>query len=217
MPADTAPAAAPRLLSGKGARKPFPVWAMLGVALAVTFVTLLPGVRLLVTALAPGGELDLAAFIERLTTTSAMRATWRTLDTAFFGAILSMMIGAPFAIAVAMTNMPAARIMGFVLLLPLMIAPQVTALAWLNLAGPSSALLGLLGIAPPPGTPNPVLGRGGIILLYGVQHAPLVFVTMRAGLASIPRDLVEAARASGASQKRVIFDVVLPLIRPYIV
>jgi iron(III) transport system permease protein len=131
--------------------------------------------------------------------------------------MLAMAIGAPFAIAVAMTDLPGARPMGFLLLLPLMIAPQVTALAWLNLLGPSSALLGALGIAPPAGTSNPLLGRGGIILLYGVQHAPIVFVALRVGLAAIPRDLVEAARSSGASQMKVLFTVVLPLIRSYIV
>lgn len=180
-------------------------------------VTLLPGIRLLVTAVAPGGELDLSGFLDRLTTASALRATWHTLDTAFFGAMLAMAIGAPFAIAVAMTDLPGARPMGFLLLLPLMIAPQVTALAWLNLLGPSSALLGALGIAPPAGTSNPLLGRGGIILLYGVQHAPIVFVALRVGLAAIPRDLVEAARSSGASQMKVLFTVVLPLIRSYIV
>lgn len=103
--------------------------------------------RLLFAALAPGGELDIAAFFERLATPSALRATWHTLDTAFFGAVLALLIGTPFAIAVAMTDLPGRRPVGFLLLLPLMIAPQVTALSWLHLFGPSSVLLNALGIA----------------------------------------------------------------------
>ncbi len=186
------------------------------VLLVVGVLSILPMGRLLVAALAPGGEIDLTAFWERLTKTATQRALWRTLDTAFFGAVAAMVIGAPFAIAIALTDMPGRKILGFLLLLPLMIAPQVTALSWLHLFGPSSTLLGMLGLAPAPGTPNPILGRNGIILLYGVQHAPIVFVTLRAGLSRIPGDLVEAGRASGATQLRVLLTIVLPLMRPYL-
>ena len=156
--------------------------------------------RLLLAALAPGGEIDIAAFFAAARQRRRpLRATWNTLDTAFFGALLALVIGAPFAVAVAMTDLPGRRPLGFLLLLPLMIAPQVMALSWLHLFGPSSTLLGAFGLAPPPGTPNPLLGREGIILLYAVQHAPIVFVTLRAGLARVPRDLVEAARSAGVT------------------
>lgn len=191
--------------------------ASAGVLAAVFLLGLLPMGRLLVAAIVPGGELDVAGFLDRLATPAALRATWHTLDTAFFGALLAMLIGTPFAVAVAMTDLPGRRTIGFLLLLPLMIAPQVTALSWLHLLGPSSALLNALGIAPPPGTPNPIVGREGIILLFGVQHAPIVFVTLRVGLAHIPRDFVEAARAAGSSPVRVLATIVLPLIRPYLV
>ena len=187
-----------------------------GVLAAVALLSLLPMGRLLVTAIAPGGELDLSAFLGRLVTPSALRATWHTLDTAFFGAVLAMLIGIPFALAVAMTDMPGRRPLGFLMLLPLMIAPQVTALSWLHLFGPSSALLNALDLAPPPGTPNPIVGREGIILLFGVQHAPIVFITLRVGLSRIPRDYVEAARAAGAGGLRVLAGIVLPLMRPYL-
>jgi len=187
------------------------------VLLLIGILSILPMARLLLTALAPGGALDLSGFFERLTSSSTQRATWHTLDTAFLGAVVAMAIGGPFAVAIAMTDLPGRKPLGFLILLPLMIAPQVTALSWLHLFGPSSTLLGMFGLAPPPGTPNPVLGRNGIILLYGVQHAPIVFVTLRAGLSRIPGDLVEAARASGSTQLRTLLTIVLPLMRPYLI
>src|SRR5690606_33414277 len=187
------------------------------VVAAIAVLSVLPMARLLLTAVAPGGELDLAAFVDGLLRPGSLRATWNTLVTASFGALLALAIGAPFAIAVAMTDLPGRKAVGFLLLMPLIIAPQVTALSWLHLAGPSSTLLNLLGLAPAPGTPNPMLGRDGIILLFGVQHAPIVFVTLRAGLVRVPGDLLEAARASGAGARRAFFTIVLPLLRPYLV
>ncbi|MCC6471147.1 MAG: iron ABC transporter permease, partial [Alphaproteobacteria bacterium] len=96
----------------------------------------------------------------------------------------------------------------------LMIPPQVNALAWLQLFGPASVLLNMVGLAPPPGSSNPLYSREGIILLLGIQHAPLVFLALRAGLRSMPRELVEAARACGARRFKVLGDVIVPLTLP---
>jgi len=185
--------------------------------LAIGVLAALPLGRLLITAVIGENGLDLGPLISRIMRSATQRAIFNTLDTALVGAILAMAIGAPFAFLVAMTDVPFRRLQGFMLLLPLMIAPQVTALAYMQLLGPSSALLGTVGLAPPPGTPNPLLGRGGIILLYGIQHAPMVFITLRAGLAALPRDYVEAARAAGAKPWRVLSTVVVPLIWPYFI
>ena len=184
-------------------------------ACTVALLSLLPLGRLALTAVAPGGAVDLDRIVEVASRPATLRATWRTLDVAFFGMLGALALGAPFALALGLTDVPARRWLGLGILLPLMIAPQVTALAWLSAFGPASPLLNTLGIAPPPGSPNPLIGRGGIVLLFAVQHAPLVFVTLRAGLAAVPRDLVEAARAAGAPPLRVLASVVLPLLRPY--
>jgi iron(III) transport system permease protein len=93
----------------------------------------------------------------------------------------------------------------------------VVALAFVTLAGPASPLLNSLGLAPPPGSANPFMGRGGIILVLGLHHAPLVFVIVTAGLKRIPRSIVEAARVDGTSPGRITTGMVLPLLRPHLV
>jgi iron(III) transport system permease protein len=105
----------------------------------------------------------------------------------------------------------------FFFVLPLMIAPQVVALAWLQMFGPSSTLLRLVGLAPPPGSPNPLYSAQGIVLLLGVQYAPLVFLTLRAGLRTLPQELIEAGLAGGAPPMRVVRGIVLPLMTPPLV
>lgn len=185
--------------------------------IAVGLIAALPTGRLIGAALFAEGAFDASLLLGRLLRTATTRAIFNTLDTSLFGALLALAIGAPFAILVAATDMPLRKLQGFLLILPLMIAPQVMALAWTHLLGPSSALLGAIGMAPPPGTANPLLGRDGIILLFGVQHAPIVFITLRAGLVLLPRDYVEAARAAGAGPLRVLTGIVLPLLGPYII
>jgi iron(III) transport system permease protein len=184
---------------------------------AVGLIAVLPIGRLVLTALFADGQFDPSLLLGRLARGATQRAIFNTLDTALFGALLALLIGAPFAFLVAATDMPLRQLQGFLLILPLMIAPQVMALAWMHLLGPSSALLGAIGLAPPPGTANPLLGRNGIILLFGVQHAPIVFITLRAGLVLLPRDYVEAARAAGMGPVRVVTGVVLPLLWPYLI
>ena len=173
--------------------------------------------RLLFESVAPAGKLDTGVLQEVLASPSTWRATWRSLESAIGGTLVSLLLGSAFALLVALTNIRGKPLLVFCFLIPLMIPPQVTALSWIQVFGPSSALLNIFGIAPPLGTPNPMYSREGIIMLLGVQHAPLVFLALRAGLRSLPRELVEAARAAGAGHWRVLFNVVLPLMTPPLV
>ncbi len=112
--------------------------------------------------------------------------------------MLAVLIGATVAVLVGLTDIRGRNAFVFCFVLPLMIAPQVVALAWLQLFGPSSTLLKMIGLAPAMGSRNPLYSAQGIILLLGVQYAPLVFLTLRAGLRTLPQELIEAGLAAGA-------------------
>ncbi|OCP17883.1 MULTISPECIES: iron ABC transporter permease [unclassified Ensifer] len=149
-----------------------------------------------------------------LTEPATYAAIRNTLVTATGGMLISLVIGALFAFAVALTDIRGKLTLSFAFMLPMMIPPQVTALAWVEMTGPASPLLKTLGLAPPLGSPQPLYSLFGISLLLGVQHAPLVFLALKAGLSASPRDGVEAARLSGASPFRVFLDIVAPLSAP---
>jgi iron(III) transport system permease protein len=140
-----------------------------------------------------------------------------SLETSLGATLLALAFGGVVALAVTLTDLRARNAFVFVFVMPLIIAPQVMALAWLQISGPSSALLNLLGIAPPIGTKNPLYSREGIILLLAVEYSPLVFLTLRAGLRALPRELIEAGLASGASKLTVIRTIILPLMTPSLV
>lgn len=184
---------------------------------AVLTLSLLPIVQLLTTALAPAGAWSLEGLTSQLASRSAIRATWNTLESASFSALGALVLGATFAILVAVTDVRFRRALAFVFVFSLMVAPQVIALAFLSLAGPASPVLMLIGLAPEPGTPNPLLGRGGVILVLALHHAPLVAVTVWAGLRFVPRGVIEAAQVDGASNGQILRRVLLPTLRPSLI
>ncbi len=142
------------------------------------------------------------------------QAVYNTLTTSFFGMIAAVVLGGGFALLLTLFDIRGKTALGFLFMLPTMIPPQVTALSWIGMTGPSSTLLKAIGMAPPLGSPQPLYSIGGIALLYGVQNAPLVYLSLRAGLLALPRDGVEAARLAGASSWQVLKDVILPLSLP---
>jgi iron(III) transport system permease protein len=193
-------------------------FALLAVLVAVVMaVSLLPLARLAWEAIAPGGHVSLDALARVLSSATTWTAAWNSLVTAVGGTVLALLLGTAVALVVSLTDMRARNLYVFCFVLPLMLAPQVVALAWLQAFGPSSALLKLAGLAPAPGSRNPLYSPQGIVLLLGVQYAPLVFLTLRAGLRALPRELIEAALASGASPMRVVRGIVLPLLTPALV
>ena len=113
--------------------------------------------------------------------------------------------------------MRAKGLLVFLVLLPMMIPPHVTAIAWIQTLGPSSPLLRSVGLAPEIGTTHPLYSREGVILLLTIQHAPLVFLVVRAALRAQPRELSDAARVAGAAPTRVLRRVILPLLAPSLV
>ncbi|SEE79698.1 iron(III) transport system permease protein [Rhizobiales bacterium GAS188] len=185
-----------------------------GLVIVVAILSLLPMARLLIEGLVQHGSLSVAPAARVLSSGATWTAFGHSIETALGGTLIAVALGATVVCVVTLTDMRARAPFVFCFVLPLMIAPQVTALAWLQVTGPSSPLLKALGIAPSLGSPNLLYSRDGIILLLGIQYAPLVFLTLRAGLRSLPRELIEAGLSSGARKFTVLRTIILPLMTP---
>jgi iron(III) transport system permease protein len=184
--------------------------------LAVVLFDVLPLGRLALAALAPKGVLAPHEALQAIAGRAAVRATVATLETAFGSALLALALGTATGLLVSLTDVRWRRGFSFLFVLSMMVAPQVMALAFLTLAGPSSPILHTLGWSPAPGSGNPLLGRGGIVLVLGLHHAPLVFILVVAGLKRIPHALVEAAQVDGNPPLRIVAGILLPLLRPHL-
>ena len=179
---------------------------------SVFLLCLLPVGRLLVAAFTVV-QSEPAGAVRLLTSTSVTRATLNSLWIAAASTALAVAVGGVVAIVLATMTLRTRRALAFLFVLSLMVAPQVSALAFKTLAGPASPILNTIGLAPPLGTPNPMLGFGGIILVMGLHHAPLVAIVLAAGLVRVPKALIEAAMLDGARPLAIIAQVILPVIR----
>ncbi|TDW31941.1 iron(III) transport system permease protein [Rhizobium azibense] len=191
-----------------------PAWLFPLIILVVLILSVLPLARLAVAGIAALAHGGVSAV---LADHALWSATYYTIVTAILGTLISLVIGCAFAFLLTLTDIRGKGLLSFLFVLPMMIPPQVTALAWVQMSGPSSPLLKALHIAPSLGSPQPLYSVGGIALLYGVQHAPLVYLALRSGLMALPRDGVEAARLSGASSFRVFRNIILPLSLPGVI
>ena len=183
----------------------------------VVLLSVVPMARLLVEAVLPGGGPSLQPLREVLSDPATWRATRHSLEVGVAGTLLASLIGGAAALLFTLTDIRAKGPLVFVFVLPLMIPPQIAALSWLQVFGPSSVMLKMLGMAPPLGSSNPLYSREGIVLLLGTHFAPLVFLSLRAGLRALPKELVEAARASGARAPATVARIVLPVMTPPLV
>ncbi|NGX86116.1 iron ABC transporter permease [Rahnella sp. Lac-M11] len=187
-----------------------------GLTLLIGILSVAPLARLVWAAVAPQGIPDFSRLSHLLGTRRVLTATLNTLTIAVVSTLLAMLLGTVAALLIALTNLRGKQAWMFTFILPLMIPPQVTALAWVQALSPSSPVLQFFGLSLPPGSPSPLYSMSGILLLLGLHNAPLVFLMVRAGLRRLPADLVEAARAGGAQPWRVLFTIILPLVRPAI-
>lgn len=200
-------AASARRRSGEG---PF-------LAILVFCVLVFCGIPLLLlfqVGLTADGVFSTLAVQEALAARSVLRALWHSLESSFLAAMLATFVGVTLAIIIGLTNVRAKGPMVFLILLPMMIPPHVTAIAWIQALGPASPVLQMLGLAPELGSTHPIYSLQGIVALLTLQSAPLVFLVVRSALRSFPRELSDAARVSGARPLTVLRRVILPLLAP---
>jgi len=169
------------------------------------------------TGLTEGGLPSLAPLLEALESGAVQRAAWHSLESSAVSGLGALIIGTGLALVVGLTDVRAKGPLVFALLLPMMIPPQVTAIAWVQALGPGSPVLNALGLAPPPGSPHPLYSPFGVMLLLTFQHAPLVFLVVLAALRALPREMSDAARIAGARPVRLLRRILLPLLAPTLV
>lgn len=175
-------------------------------------VSALLGLAIIRASFMPTGSFDPWHVITELAQYSVMRVTWNSISTSLVSALISVVLGGAVALLVAVTDMRAKRAFAFLFAMSMLVAPHVAALAFKTLLGPASPVLQMIGFAPVAGTPNPILSYGGIVIVMGLHHAPMVMLTLFAGFKAIPMHLIEAAQMDGARPAGIMRQIILPLM-----
>ena len=106
-------------------------------------------------------------------------------------------------------------------LIPMMLAPIIVGFSWnlfLNpIYGPLNAALRGFGLNPPAWAQSPEWALPTIVAVDIWQWTPLVMVILLSGLRSIPARIFEAAKVDGSSQIQTFFNIIVPMLAPYMV
>lgn len=185
--------------------------ALAGLLVLLAFTSALPLLRLVQRALDP------AALGWLLENPQARRAIQHSLRVAAWVSVFATLAGAVLVFLLERLALPGRRGLRLLLLVPLIVPPQILAIAWLGWAGPAGILTrwvrGAFDLAAPPWT---LYGEGGIVLLLTVFALPVTYLTLGAGLTRVPKSLEEAARLDGAGLLAVGTRILAPLLRPYL-
>jgi iron(III) transport system permease protein len=134
-------------------------------------------------------------------------------------AIVTGAVGVGAAWLVSRYEFPARRILHWLLVLPLAIPTYLSAYCFVELAGFTGPLQGLIrqvfGFTRPTEYWFPeIRSVGGAIFVMGAVLYPYVYLTCRLLFEMQGRTVIEAGRVLGASGARLFFAVALPLARP---
>jgi multiple sugar transport system permease protein len=113
------------------------------------------------------------------------------------------------------------RLANSIILLPMIVAPVITALLWRYLLDPQYGLVSQVAMAL--GSEHgidffgsPQLALPALILVDIWQWTPFVILILHAGMLGISEEQFEAARIDGAGRVRILRSIVVPAIAPQI-
>jgi iron(III) transport system permease protein len=141
-------------------------------------------------------------------------------ETALFAGgavVLAAVIGFTLAYLVERTDIPFRNVIFVLALVPIMMPPIVTALAWIFLLGENNGLINVFirAVFGMDGSgPFSAFSFFGMIWVQGLTMSSLAFLLMSASLKTMDSSLEEASAASGGSTFHTLRRVTLPILRP---
>ena len=179
--------------------EPF-MWLMISCSLMIIAFILLPLLEMVVQPTA-------AEMIETLHDPDVVRSIMFSVLTSSAAALISFVLGTPFAYLLARGTFPGKKIIESVVDLPIMIPHPVVGIALLSIAGRNHWIgqaLQKMGMT--------FMGTAtGIITVMTFVGIPFYINTVKTGFEAIPVRIENVARSLGASRSGAFFRVTFPL------
>ncbi len=142
-----------------------------------------------------------------LASPEVLDALWLSLVTTAISLVLTVTLGLPLAVVLARRQFRGKGIVEAVVDLPIVLPPSVAGLALLLVFGRRGLLAApfeLLGISVP-------FTTVAVVLAMTFVSAPFFVRSARIGIAGVDRDLEDAARVDGASERHLFRSITVPL------
>jgi iron(III) transport system permease protein len=181
-------------------------------AFALALFTIVPIVLVMFRSVATPAGITIRHYGEAFSEPANLQAIVNTLAVSAATVLFATALAIPLAWLVARTDLPGARRLRLILVVPYVVPPYLGAIAWINLANPTVGWLNRLA----GGGVVDIYTTAGIVWVLGLFYYTFVYLTCLTALENMDPSLEEAARISGAGPFTVLATVTLPLIRPAI-
>src|SRR5450631_1156885 len=202
------------------------IWAGLWVALLLAilgFLVIYPLLTLLLGALTDTNpvvdgfslrHLSIVNFLAVLANPNVAEALFNTLVACGGGTLIAVVIGLAFSWIVVRTNTPFKGFIAAASILPLFAPPLVAGVAWTILGSPKTGLINTLFKWAGLDWRVDFYSLWGLVFVFGIYHAPYVYMFTSSALRNMDPSLEEAAEISGASAFATLFSVAFaPIIQ----
>ncbi len=202
------PAPRPRHVASSGTGGA-PSWVAIAAA-CVVVAALLPVIYLFIRGI-EGGDTT----FDFLTRPNSATVIWRTITVIALVTVVSLIVAVPAAWLTMRTDLPLRRVLAVALALPLVVPSFVMATTLIEALGPKGSLQGLLEPLGVDRLPS-IYGLPGATLVLVLMTYPYVYLTVRAAIAGLNPELVEAGRSMGYTVLGAFRRITLPLLMPAI-
>jgi iron(III) transport system permease protein len=163
-----------------------------------------------------GGVLTLDGYRSLFTESGFGEVILNTLLFAALTTILSVMIAVPMAVVVVRTKLPGGRLIALAMQWPFFISSLILGFGWILMYGPAGFISvqfqQIFG-----GVPWNLYSIPGMAVTEAVALAPIAYVFCANALRQSDASLESAAQVCGAGPVRILFQVIVPMMRPPVV
>lgn len=160
-------------------------------------------------------------YIKVLTSPGFWDSAFWTFGFAISAVVLNVLLGLTLAVALNTRLLPRlSKALKIIFIMPMMIAPIVTATIWKLMFSPIYGLLNgilvSLGLNRVSWFSEVMPARVAIIIVEVWATTPLCMLILMAALKTVPEELLEAARIDGASWWQQLHQITLPFIKKFV-
>jgi len=195
---------------------------MISISMIVLFMVLAPLILLVLGSLSGGeltvltGEYDLSNYLRLLKDPRFFESFANTFIVAGASTVLAIVVGVSLAWIVARTNVPFRKILGVLIIAPFFLPSFIAAISWVILANPTTGLYNimLMKLFNLSGPVFNIYSLYGLITVFAIQHAAVVFLFASGVLKNMDPALEESSRVLGAGWLKTARKVTLPIVAP---